>query len=209
MRAAYRNEDDIPLIKPFPYHNTEYTVATMMMDTYKCRVHEHTKLIVVDGQVASGKNQLAKELAKEFDFLYLRAPIFDDLLVSPWGFDYRTLDHLVPKSTQSWDIERFLQDPHDVNTAAMQNYMLMMRQSFYMNALAHCLCTGQGVVTVRSPWSDTVFAKAMAQSKFISPGAFEAHTDMCLASLWHYLKPHLIIYLDVPVDVTKVILLVA
>ncbi|NP_001161245.1 NADH dehydrogenase [ubiquinone] 1 alpha subcomplex subunit 10, mitochondrial [Nasonia vitripennis] len=201
-RAAFRNEDDIPNIKPYPYHEKEYTVFQMIMDTNKCRVHEHSKLIVIDGQVASGKSKLAQELAKEFDFLYLPQPTFDDLLITKWGFDVRQLDHLLPKDAQSWDIERFLQNPHDRNTIAMQLYMYMMRQKQYIDSLAHIFCTGQGVVTVRSPWSDAVFAKAMYQSKFISPKGYEAHTDACKASLHNYLKPHVIIYLDVPVDLT-------
>lgn len=205
MRAAFRNEDDIPNIKPFPYHEREFTVFTMLfLDTYKNRVNEHTKLVVIDGPPAAGKNALAKELAKEFDWLYLPQPTFDDLLVSPYGFDLRSLDHKLPKDAQSWDIERFLQQPTDRNTAMMQLYMYMMRQEKYMNALGHIFSTGQGVVTIRSPWSDAVFAKAMVKNKFISPGAFEAHTDCCDASLHFYLKPHLIIYLDVPVNTTLV-----
>ncbi|KAL7301016.1 hypothetical protein TKK_0006288 [Trichogramma kaykai] len=201
-RAAFRDENEVPLIKPFPYHEKPYSVMNMLLDTHKCRVHKHSKIIVIDGPPASGKNELAKQLAKEFDFLYLPQPNFDDLLVTHWGFDARTLDHKLPKSVQSWDIERFLQNPTDINTAAMQNYMLMMRQDRWMWALGHIFCTGQGVVTVRSPWTDQVFAKAMAQNKFISAGALEAHTDLCLASLHFYLKPHLIIYLDVPVEKT-------
>ncbi|KAJ8688405.1 hypothetical protein QAD02_024200 [Eretmocerus hayati] len=202
MRASLRNEDEIPNIRPFPYHEKEMTVFQMLIDTHKCRVHQHSKLIIVDGQVASGKNKLAKELAEQFDFLYLPAPTFDDLLITAWGFDVRTLDHKLPKNVQSWDIERFLQNPTDINTASMQEYMLMMRMKHYMRALAHILCTGQGVVHVRSPWTDQVFAKAMAQSKFISPGALESHTDNCNAALHFLMKPHAVIYLDVPVDRT-------
>ena len=175
-----------------------------MLDTSTCRVNEHSKVIVIDGPPAAGKNKLAQELAKELDFLFLPQPTFDDLYVSKWGFDYRTLDDELPKNVQTWDIERFLQNPTDWNTAAMQNYMLIMRQWRWMNALAHILLTGQGVVTIRCPWSDMVFAKAMAKNKYITPIALECHTDSCLASLHWYLKPHLVVYLDVPVDITQV-----
>ncbi|XP_058805840.1 NADH dehydrogenase [ubiquinone] 1 alpha subcomplex subunit 10, mitochondrial [Phymastichus coffea] len=199
-RAAWRDEDEVPLIKPFPYHEKEYTVLTMLMDVHKCRVHKHSKLIVLDGPPAIGKNKLAKELAKEFDFLYLPQPTFDDLYVTYWGFDVRSLDPKLPENARTWDIERWLHNPSHVNTCSMQMYMYLLRQKLWMNCLAHILCTGQGVVTVRSPWSDAVFAKAMCKNKYLTPKGLEYHEDALDASLHFYLRPHLVIYLDAPVS---------
>lgn len=204
MRAAYRNEDEIPLIKPFPYHEKEYTVMRMLFDTNKCRVHDHSKIIVLDGPPAVGKHKLAKDLAKEFDFLYLPQPTFDWMYTTHWGTDLRQFDHKLPVNLQSWDIERWLHDPANLNTGSMQVYMYTMRQKRWMNILAHVLCTGQGVVTVRTPWSDAVFAKTMAQNKHISPLMYEFMTDIYAASVWHYLKPHVVVYLDAPVNVIQV-----
>ena len=203
-RVSRRDENEVPIIKPFPYHEKDYHIPNMLMDTNQCRVHKHTKLIVIDGQVAAGKNKLAKELAKEFDFLFLPQPTFDDLYVTHCGFDARTLDSKLPKNIQTWDIERFLQNPMDVNTASMQLYMQLLRQDRWMHCLTHLLATGQGVVTIRTPWSDRVFAKAMVKNKFISMGAYKHYSAACEASLVHYLRPHVVIYLDVPVERTLV-----
>lgn len=39
------------------------------------------------------------------------------------------------------------------------------------------LCAGQGVVTVRSPYSDVAFMEAMRSCNYISEGGMEYHAD--------------------------------
>lgn len=73
----------------------------------------------------------------------------------------------------------------------------------YVDALAHVLSTGQGVVLDRSCFSDFVFVEAMARNKYISPGARSVYHDLRKNTIGELNKPHLVIYLDVPVDTVK------
>ncbi|XP_011499728.1 PREDICTED: NADH dehydrogenase [ubiquinone] 1 alpha subcomplex subunit 10, mitochondrial [Ceratosolen solmsi marchali] len=202
VRLSYRNEDEEPLIKPFPYHEKIYSSLEGRKSFAWKPWHPNCKLIVVDGPVACGKKKFAQELAKELDFFYIPEPTFDDLYITHWGFDVRTLDSQLPKDAQTWDIDRFLQDPHDINTAAMQLYMYHLRLKSYIHAYLHLCHTGQGVITVRGPWSDRCFTTAMHDSKYISDGAYETIMNT-YKNTWHLMfRPHLTIYMDVPVDVT-------
>lgn len=73
-----------------------------------------------------------------------------------------------------------------------------------MDGLAHLLSTGQGVVMERSPYSDVVFLESLYRTKLISHEAYRGLLDVRYNSLHELLMPHLIIYLDVPVDKTLV-----
>lgn len=77
-----------------------------------------------------------------------------------------------------------------------------------MDALAHVLSTGQGVVLDRSVFSDYVFVEAMNRANYISSGAKSVYYDVRKNTIEELLKPHLVIYLDVPVDVVKVGLII-
>lgn len=100
--------------------------------------------------------------------------------------------------------------------------MFFDRYNQYIDALAHVLSTGQGVVLDRCVYSDFVFLEAMFSQGYISkPGKiqykrpskisfFENRNFKFLARSGYYeirtntiyelLKPHLVIYLDVPVN---------
>lgn len=75
--------------------------------------------------------------------------------------------------------------------------------SQYIDALAHVLSTGQGVVLDRSVYSDFVFIEAMHMSNYISKGVRSVYYDIKENSILELLKPHLVIYLDVPVETVK------
>lgn len=74
----------------------------------------------------------------------------------------------------------------------------------YVDAMAHVLSTGQGVVLDRSCFSDFVFVEAMEKSGFLSKGARSVYYDVRKNTITELIKPHLVIYLDVPVDGVKV-----
>lgn len=74
----------------------------------------------------------------------------------------------------------------------------------YVDALAHVLSTGQGVVLDRSCFSDFVFVEAMQKSDYISRAARSVYYDIRKNTITELLKPHLVIYLDVPVETVKV-----
>lgn len=75
-----------------------------------------------------------------------------------------------------------------------------IRFSQYIDALAHLLSTGQGVVLDRSCYSDFVFVEAMVQSGFMSRGARSVYYEVKKNTIGELLRPHLVIYLDVPVN---------
>lgn len=77
------------------------------------------------------------------------------------------------------------------------------RYSQYIDALAHVLSTGQGVVLDRSVYSDYVFTEAMYQSNYISKTVRSVYYDIKENSISQLMKPHLVIYLDVPVDTVR------
>jgi len=92
----------------------------------------------------------------------------------------------------------------------------------YVDALAHLLNTGQGVVLERSPYSDTVYLEAIFNAGYIrrkgryqydlfqvnqlnSTNYFnifsvdkDAYYDWKEGAMTELMKPHLVIYLDVP-----------
>jgi NADH dehydrogenase (ubiquinone) 1 alpha subcomplex subunit 10 len=175
-----------------------------MLFNWQNRIQKHSKIIVVDGPVASGKVKFAKELAQELDFLFVPQPTFDKLYVTHWGFDVRTVDDKLPEEARSWDIERFLHNPHNRNTTWMQFHMFYLRYNTYTEALTHLFATGQGVVTIRCPWTDQAFSTAMYKNNYISKEAFSSMKSTYVSPQLKLLKPHLLIYLDTPVKTTLV-----
>lgn len=55
----------------------------------------------------------------------------------------------------------------------------------------------------RCVYSDFVFAEAMFNAKYMSKGAFRVYNDLKKQTICELLKPHLVIYLDVPVKTVK------
>lgn len=127
----------------------------------------------------------------------------DDLFINSYGYDLRKLDHKLPENVKSYDIKNFCENPTHRSAGTYQIRMYMLRLSKYIDSLAHILSTGQGVVCNRSPYSDFVFVEAMLRSNFISKGVRSAYYDICNHTLPELMKPHLVIYLDIPVSRVK------
>lgn len=160
-------------------------------------------MICVDGPIASGKSNFAKELAKELDMLYVPAASMDDLYINSYGFDVRTLDDQLPEGAKSFDAKRFNLEPNNRLAGSFQIKMYILRMMKYVDALAHILSTGQGVVCNRSPYSDIVFLEAMFRNNYISKGIRSAYHDVRNHTITELMRPHLIVYLDVPVSKVK------
>ncbi|CAB0008312.1 unnamed protein product [Nesidiocoris tenuis] len=60
--------------------------------------------------------------------------------------------------------------------------------------------TGQGIVIERTPWTDGVFTDAMCDHGYISKGARFTMNELKRCTLPMLMRPHLVIYLDVPVE---------
>lgn len=160
-------------------------------------------MIVVEGPVAANKAAFAKELAEELDMFYLPAPTMDEVFVNAYGYDLRQLDSKLPPDTRSFDVKNFLTTPNGRNVAQYQIRMMILRYSQYVDALTHILSTGQGVVLNRCVYSDYVFLETMHKHGYISKGARSVYYDLRGNTITEIMKPHLVIYLDVPVAKTK------
>lgn len=160
-------------------------------------------MIVVEGPIAAGKSNFARELAEELEMHYLAAPTMDDAYINEYGFDLRTLDDQLPEGAKSFDNQTFCLNPKHRMTGAFQLRMYMLRVYRYMDALAHLLSTGQGIVSNRSPFSDYVFLEAMFRNNYLSAGVRSYYYEVRAHTITELLKPHLVIYLDVPVAKVK------
>ncbi|CAH1370927.1 hypothetical protein MTP99_012420 [Tenebrio molitor] len=197
-----RDQDVDAPKKPAPWNYKEkpYNILNYWTDRTTSRLDENSKVIVVEGPVAAGKTKFAKQLAEELDMLYFPEANLDMIYINHYGYDLRQLDDQLPESCRSFDIKNFLLTPKHINTASFQNRQYYVKYSQYIDALAHLLSTGQGVVLDRCCYSDFVFNEAMCSQGYISKEAYKAYYEFRDNTISELLRPHLVIYLDVPVD---------
>ncbi|KAM7356306.1 NADH dehydrogenase [ubiquinone] 1 alpha subcomplex subunit 10, mitochondrial-like [Cochliomyia hominivorax] len=189
--------------KPFPYKEKEYGVIQSIFDKTTKRLNENSKIICVEGSLAVGKSKFAKELAEELEMLYLPEATMDLLYINSYGYDMRKLDSQLPKNCRSFDLVNFCEEPKNPLTACFQIRMYMLRFEQYIDALQHVLSTGQGVVLDRSCYSDFVFLESMYRQGYISPGARSVYYEIRQNTIHELLRPHLVIYLDLPIEAVK------
>jgi NADH dehydrogenase (ubiquinone) 1 alpha subcomplex subunit 10 len=186
---------------PWPYKEKGYNTAYMAWDWTLKRIDDSSKLIVVEGNIGSGKSVLAKELAEQLDFYWMPEFSMDDIMVNMYGIDKRDYYHYLTPCVQLPDIKMFYNNPKNKYNAQMQDMMYFCKHEQYQNAIAHILNTGQGVVLERSPHSDFVFANAMKSKKYLSNDYFRYYhfqRKVTMPELTHW--PHLVVYLDTPID---------
>lgn len=184
---------------PFPYKEKRYTLLRSWFDRTTHRFDENSKIIVVDGPIAAGKTALAKSLAEELDMYYMPEANMDMYYINDYGYDLRKVDPKLPESLKSYDIRNFCQNPHHPNAAFFQFMMYKLRYGQYVDALAHLLSTGQGVVMDRSVYSDFVFLEAMAKEGYVSKKVRSFYYEIKKQTMKELIRPHLIVYLDIPV----------
>ncbi|XP_075155163.1 NADH dehydrogenase (ubiquinone) subunit ND-42 [Haematobia irritans] len=189
--------------KPFPYKEKEYNVFQAMFDKTTKRLNENSKIICVEGPIAAGKSKFAKELAEELEMHYMPEANMDMYYINPYGYDMRQLDPELPESCRSYDVVNFCKEPTHPLAASFQIHMYKLRFEQYVDSLAHLLSTGQGVVLDRSCYSDFVFLEAMYKHGYVSRGARSVYYELRGNTITELLRPHLVIYLDMPVDVVK------
>lgn len=160
----------------------------------------NSKVICVEGPIAVGKTKLAKEIAAEMGMLYVPEASMDNHYINPYGWDMRRLDTILPDEVKSYDIANFCANPRHLNAGAFQLRMYIIRYEQYIDALAHLFSTGQGVVLDRSVYSDKVFIESMYECAYISKGVRDVYYDIRKHTLPELLRPHLIIYLDIPCE---------
>ncbi|XP_046396193.1 NADH dehydrogenase [ubiquinone] 1 alpha subcomplex subunit 10, mitochondrial [Ischnura elegans] len=196
-------DQDLKIPAPYPYKEKRYLVFNAIFDRTTRRLNENSKIISVEGPIAAGKTDFAKKLAEDLDFYHIPEATLDDLYITPYNFDLRTLDPQLPEGVRTYDEKNFCLEPSNRKAASFQIQKYQLRYFRYVDALAHVLNTGQGVVIERSPYSDYVFAEAMFSSGFISARARRAYYEVKQNTIQELMKPHLVIYLDVPVNAVK------
>ncbi|XP_072542610.1 NADH dehydrogenase [ubiquinone] 1 alpha subcomplex subunit 10, mitochondrial [Salminus brasiliensis] len=161
------------------------------------RFNKNSKIFSVDGNLASGKGALAQKLADELGMLYMPEP------------DVHYLDKMtnekVPLDSAyngNCSLEKFYLDPKakDGNSYRLQSWMYLMRLLQYSDAVEHLLSTGQGVILERSPFSDVVFLEAMFSQGYIRKQCVNHYNEIKKISIYEFLLPHLVIYVDSPAE---------
>lgn len=189
----------------FPWEKKKISYLRCWWDETKHHVtEENARLIVVDGPIAAGKSALAKTLAEEFDMRYFPEPNMDEYWINTYGFDLRTLDHKLPDHLQSYDEKVWCMNPTDIRKSALfQLQLYQLRYFTHVDALTHILNTGQGAVMERNYFSDRVFAQSMLDEGHITKPAKDYYDRFTFNTHWTLMKPHVVIYLDVPVPVVQ------
>ncbi|XP_015914018.2 NADH dehydrogenase [ubiquinone] 1 alpha subcomplex subunit 10, mitochondrial [Parasteatoda tepidariorum] len=201
LTSKENRDPDYKRPKPWPYETKYYSFLWGYVEGTVKRFDENTKIVVVDGNIGAGKSAFAKQLAEAFDLVYFPEPTMEPFYVTPYGYDIRLLDDIVPPSYKACDLKTFYSNPHHRNVAQFQFRMFMFRYEQYIDALAHVLNTGQGVVMERSVYGDFVFMETMHKFGYISDPVRQLYKDINENTLDELLRPHLIVYLDVSPEV--------
>lgn len=127
---------------PFPYKEKNYSMVRSWIDRTSERFDDNSKIIVVDGPVAVGKTNFAKELADAFDMHFVPEANMDQVYINSYGFDERSLNDQLPPNIKRMDEKDFCRDPFQWNTASLQMALFELRLKNYMDALAHLMNTG-------------------------------------------------------------------
>ncbi|XP_068185264.1 NADH dehydrogenase [ubiquinone] 1 alpha subcomplex subunit 10, mitochondrial [Antennarius striatus] len=171
-------------------------LAYMLGERTTPRFNQNSKIITVDGNLASGKGALAQKLADQLGMLYMpEADIF--------YLDKRSGSERLPVDFNGMcSLEKFYTDPKaaDGNSYRLQLWMYNMRIVQYADAIEHLITTGQGVVLERSPFSDMVFLEAMLEEGYIRRQCAEHYNEIKHISICEFLPPHLVIYIDQPAE---------
>ncbi|XP_005995992.1 NADH dehydrogenase [ubiquinone] 1 alpha subcomplex subunit 10, mitochondrial [Latimeria chalumnae] len=172
-------------------------LAYVLGERTTSRFNEKSKIITVDGNLASGKENVARNLADKLGMLYM--PEADVHYLDRITGDGQLLD---PRFSGNCSLEKFYLDPKcpDGNSYRLQFWMYTVRLLQYSDALEHLICTGQGVVLERSPYSDFVFLEAMYKQGFIRKECVEHYNEVKGISICEFLPPHIVIYVDQPVS---------
>ena len=120
--------------------------------------------------------------------------------VTKEGFDYRSLNHLLPVKVRVPDIESVFDTRDSTQAAVLQEVFYRLRYFNYLQALTHLYNTGQGCVMERSPWSDSVFADHLYNEKLFGKSFSNYYWILRSQTISSLQRPHFVIYVDVPVD---------
>lgn len=199
-----------PRYHPWDYASKGYMKVDRFKDRTDWRLDENSKIIVIDGNIATGKTNIGKQIAKHFDMLYV--PDVSDEEMFWWEtdhvFDGREHDDKLPLEARQCDFEKFYSQtgfPTVLKNFPRTQYMLFRYKMLKYTQIVtqHMLSTGQGVVMNRGMWSDMVFAETMFATGHMSREGLMMYNEQYQDLTFPWFRPHLIIYLDTPFDKIK------
>lgn len=82
---------------------------------------------MVEGPIAAGKTEFAKQLANDLDMFYMPQATMDDIYINEYGYDMRELDPQLPPGARTFDEKTFLKDPKHRFTSALQLNMFNLK----------------------------------------------------------------------------------
>ncbi|CAH8551179.1 unnamed protein product [Schistosoma turkestanicum] len=191
----------------YDYYSKGNNFLRYMLDSLKTgdRFNDNSRVIIVEGNIASGKSNVAAKLAKHFDMAYFPDPTEDDIYISKIvepNFDLRCHNFLLPDYAKYYTCEMFWNEPDLINKGKglyLQYHFYLRRYWNYLRALCHLFNTGQGVVIDRSPFSEFTFADAMFKCNYLSERGllwFKQNHAKTITNLW---KPHILVYIKAPI----------
>lgn len=134
-----------PRKKPFTHR---YNIFWQLLDSPIPRMNENSIVVVVEGNIGTGKKELAKKLAEEFDLKYIDPIDYDQLYIDKNcmpGFDYRIINSCSPERVMFnsldtfWATEKVQENPLILMS---QFEMFHLRWHSYLKALVHICNTG-------------------------------------------------------------------
>lgn len=214
LKASICHKSKLPPRKPprFPFEKESYDILHMWKDPFtKHRFNENSRIVQIEGNIKSGKHEFAHQLAKELDMHVMPDVDIDDYYINEHGFDYAALNPMLPERLRNCTRDMYHENPARHSVVHMQFYYFKLRFLQYCKAMRHLFNTGQGVILVRSVFTERVFVEAMHNVGWLPTGYIRddgvqfydwktryIYTRSIL--LAHVLQPHLTIYLDTPVD---------
>lgn len=207
LRSAVGYKDKIEREKGFDYDLKPYGLMESAVDSTYKRMNENSKVIVVDGNIATNKTEFAKQVAKEFDLKYIPEPTEEEIFFCPsYNADARSFNEILPENLKIIDLPTFYKskNPEKLGIARTQTGCYLISRVYqYCQALNHVLNTGQGVVVDRGPYSGSVYAEVLYKMGYTSKQAFKYHKEVqefVESFLW---RPHVYIYLGAPAPYIK------
>ncbi len=154
--------EEVPKPKPFDYMRYEFNDFWNLIDKTTPRFDENSKIVVVEGAHAVGKEAFAKELADDLDMKYFPPVTMDEVYVNEYGDDLRNYRDVLNHKNQPFDERDFARDPvgRDGGADRLHFYTWYFKYNQYLKALRHVMNTGQGCVLVRGPHSDNAYFMA-------------------------------------------------
>lgn len=189
-------------MKPYPYETSPLRYPQIFTDKTVNRLDENSKLIVIEGNMGVEKEEFGRKIAEEFGMKFI--PDYREeeyFLASGTGFDIRETNEQVSDKAKYWDLEMLYsaKNPKDARHF-LRTQIALYKGKFerYREAVDHIWNTGQGVVMIRSVFSDLAFAKALRKSGVFTAKGFQHYARIYYKTQVELISPHLFIYLDAP-----------